>query len=105
MKKGKGNLATIIKNIKHCKELKLAFQQMKPITKRETGSTFQHEELYAVTDGQDEVMSTLIARNKLLLHQAFVTPFATKEIQIFIGQFETGTEVKEILDGKFDPNI
>eukprot|EP00957_Ditylum_brightwellii_P204170 15337993-Ditylum_brightwellii.AAC.1 len=54
---------------------------------------------------QDEVMSTLIARNKLHLHQAFDTPFAMKEMQNYIGQFGTGTGKKKILDGKFDSNI
>eukprot|EP00957_Ditylum_brightwellii_P035624 2700752-Ditylum_brightwellii.AAC.1 len=33
LKDGKGNLESVIKNIKHCKEMKLAFKQMKPITK------------------------------------------------------------------------
>eukprot|EP00957_Ditylum_brightwellii_P209856 15363557-Ditylum_brightwellii.AAC.1 len=41
LKKRKGNLAAIIKNIKHCEELKLVFQQMKLITKGKTGGTVQ----------------------------------------------------------------
>eukprot|EP00957_Ditylum_brightwellii_P028909 2184079-Ditylum_brightwellii.AAC.1 len=56
-------------------------------------------------DDQDEVMSSLIARNKLHLHQVFDAPFATKVIQNYIEQFGTGTGAKEILDGEFDPNI
>eukprot|EP00957_Ditylum_brightwellii_P032203 2441527-Ditylum_brightwellii.AAC.1 len=33
LKNNKGDLAAAIKNIQHCEELKLAFAQMKPITK------------------------------------------------------------------------
>eukprot|EP00957_Ditylum_brightwellii_P057683 4373783-Ditylum_brightwellii.AAC.1 len=66
---------------------------------------FQHVEPYTFMDNQDEVISTLIAWNKLHLHQAFDTPFATKEMQNYIANFGTGKVSKEILDGKFDPNI
>eukprot|EP00957_Ditylum_brightwellii_P038442 2905972-Ditylum_brightwellii.AAC.3 len=34
---GKGGLAVVIKNIKHCEDMKPAFKQMKPITKGITG--------------------------------------------------------------------
>eukprot|EP00957_Ditylum_brightwellii_P022060 1664097-Ditylum_brightwellii.AAC.1 len=44
---------------------------------------------YITLDDQGKVMSTLIRRNKLHLHQAFGTPFATPAMQEYIG--ENGT--------------
>eukprot|EP00957_Ditylum_brightwellii_P064954 4927583-Ditylum_brightwellii.AAC.1 len=38
LKDRKGDLAAVIQNIKHCEEMKQAFQQMKPITKGMPGS-------------------------------------------------------------------
>eukprot|EP00957_Ditylum_brightwellii_P063202 4797513-Ditylum_brightwellii.AAC.1 len=38
IKDRKGDLAAVIQNVKHCEEMKHAFQQMKPITKGMTGS-------------------------------------------------------------------
>eukprot|EP00957_Ditylum_brightwellii_P005797 441966-Ditylum_brightwellii.AAC.1 len=111
LKDGKGDLAPVIQNIQHCEEMKQVFQQIKPITKGITGIViselqvpnpetltslamydevfdtpqFQHARPFKVLDDQDKVMSTLIRRNKLHLHQAFDTPFAKKEMQNNIG--------------------
>eukprot|EP00957_Ditylum_brightwellii_P086259 6564228-Ditylum_brightwellii.AAC.1 len=111
--------------------MKLAFCQMKPITKGDTGGVvkelldpnpeslssptmyckvlnyldFKHATLYVALDDQDEIMSRLIARNKLHLHQAFDTPFAQLEIQNYIGEFGTGKGSKKIIEGNFDSDI
>eukprot|EP00957_Ditylum_brightwellii_P052216 3959380-Ditylum_brightwellii.AAC.1 len=116
MKHRSGDLAVVIKNIKHCEEPKQAFQSMKPITKGITGGVvnelivpnpeifmspamytdvitmlkFEHAVPYLMLDDQDDVMLTLIKRNKLHLHQAFNNPFTKKEMQDYIG--ENGTE-------------
>eukprot|EP00957_Ditylum_brightwellii_P092097 7012599-Ditylum_brightwellii.AAC.1 len=65
---------------------------------------FEHAIPYVTLDNQDEVMSKLIQRNKLHLHQAFNTPFAMSTMQEYIGENGTGLGAKEILDGDFDPN-
>eukprot|EP00957_Ditylum_brightwellii_P133682 10192337-Ditylum_brightwellii.AAC.1 len=126
LKDGKGNLAAVIQNIKHFKEMKQAFQQMKPITKGMTGGVvselivpnpealsspamydevldtlqFQHAQPFKVLDDQDEVMSTLVRWNKLHLHQASDTPFAKKELEDYIGEFSISCGAQEILDGQ-----
>eukprot|EP00957_Ditylum_brightwellii_P086899 6613733-Ditylum_brightwellii.AAC.1 len=64
----------------------------------------EHTILYVTLDDQDKVMSKLIQRNKLHLHQAFDTPFALSTMQEYIGENEPGLGTKEILDGDFDPN-
>eukprot|EP00957_Ditylum_brightwellii_P099504 7579556-Ditylum_brightwellii.AAC.1 len=130
LKHSTGDLAATIKNIQHCDELKQAFQSMKPITKGITGGVvnellipnpeklstpvmypdvincldFEHATPFLVMDDQDEIMSTLIKRNKLHLHQSFDTPFATQTMQEYIRENGTGLGAKEILDGNFDPN-
>eukprot|EP00957_Ditylum_brightwellii_P053866 4080807-Ditylum_brightwellii.AAC.1 len=65
---------------------------------------FEKTETYQTMDDQDKIMSTLIKRNKLHLHQAFDTPFARKELQYYIEENGTEKGAKEILEGKFDPN-
>eukprot|EP00957_Ditylum_brightwellii_P189136 14396765-Ditylum_brightwellii.AAC.1 len=65
---------------------------------------FERAVPYLTLDDQDEVMSTLIKRNKLHLHQAFDTPFAKKEMQDYIGENGTEQGAKEILEGHSDPN-
>eukprot|EP00957_Ditylum_brightwellii_P022790 1718633-Ditylum_brightwellii.AAC.1 len=86
LKDGKGDMAAVIQNIKHCKEIKKVFQQMKLITKGMTGDVvselivpnpealsspamydevldtlhFQHAQPFKVLDDQDEVMSALV---------------------------------------------
>eukprot|EP00957_Ditylum_brightwellii_P153213 11661213-Ditylum_brightwellii.AAC.1 len=111
LKDRKGDLAAVIKNIKHCEEMKQDLKQMKPITKGISGRVvkellvpnsdalscpatydevleslqFKHAQPLAVLDDQDEVMSALVRRNKLHLHQAYDTPFAQKDMQDYIG--------------------
>eukprot|EP00957_Ditylum_brightwellii_P059336 4504509-Ditylum_brightwellii.AAC.1 len=60
LKDRKGDLAAVIQNIKRCKEMKQAFQQMKPITKGFTGG----------------VVSKLIVPNP----EALTSPATYKEI-------------------------
>eukprot|EP00957_Ditylum_brightwellii_P038167 2885771-Ditylum_brightwellii.AAC.2 len=86
------NIATIIKNTTHRKELKYLFQSMRPISKGQQGSVIlyikvpakikrpalynlvtQHLQMqtgWDLIDNADEVMSTLLMHNKLHLHQA-----------------------------------
>eukprot|EP00957_Ditylum_brightwellii_P058207 4414239-Ditylum_brightwellii.AAC.1 len=56
-------------------------------------------------DNPDEVMDTLIKRNKIHLHQVFGTPFTSKTMHDYIGNLGTGQGAWDILAGKFDPNI
>eukprot|EP00957_Ditylum_brightwellii_P075803 5761211-Ditylum_brightwellii.AAC.1 len=49
-------------------------------------------------------MTNLIRQNKLHLHQAFDTPFASSPMKECIGENGTGQGAKEILEGKFNPN-
>eukprot|EP00957_Ditylum_brightwellii_P109935 8385589-Ditylum_brightwellii.AAC.1 len=130
LKDRKGDLAAVIQNIKHCEEMKQAFQQMKPITKGMTGGVvsklivpnpevlispamynevldtlhFQHVQPFEVLDDQDEVMLVLVRRNKLHLHQAFDTPFTKRKLKDYIGEFGMSRGAQAILDGQFDPN-
>eukprot|EP00957_Ditylum_brightwellii_P127881 9752237-Ditylum_brightwellii.AAC.1 len=106
-KQNNGYMAATIKHIQHCKELKQAFRNMTPIMKGITGGVvnellipnqerlsppavypevlttlnFGHAHPYITLDDQDKVMSTLIRRNKLHLHQTFDTSFATPAMQ------------------------
>eukprot|EP00957_Ditylum_brightwellii_P050682 3842367-Ditylum_brightwellii.AAC.1 len=123
-------MAVTIKNIQHCEEVKQAFRNMKPITKGISGGVvdkllvpnpeilsssaiysdvlatldFVHAQPYITLDDQDEVMLTLIQRNKLHLHQAFDTPFAKTEMQEYIGENGIGLGTKDILGGNFNSN-
>eukprot|EP00957_Ditylum_brightwellii_P022825 1721899-Ditylum_brightwellii.AAC.1 len=130
LKDGKGDLVAVIQNIKHCDEMKQAFQQMKPITKGIMGGTasellvpnpealsssamynevleslqFQHAQPFKVLNDQDKVMLALVRRNKLHLHQSFDTPVAKQDLRDYIGKFGTEQGAQEILDSQFDPN-
>eukprot|EP00957_Ditylum_brightwellii_P006083 460479-Ditylum_brightwellii.AAC.1 len=64
---------------------------------------FEQTDTYTVLDDQDAVMSRLIARNKLYLHQAFDTPFAQEDMLQYVGEFSTGQGAADILNGNFDP--
>eukprot|EP00957_Ditylum_brightwellii_P040603 3073684-Ditylum_brightwellii.AAC.1 len=103
--------------------MKLAFKQMKPITKGITDGSvseihvpnplqiscsamydtiidilrFHHAEPFIHINDPDKVMHHLIERNQLHLQQAFNATFMTPEI--------TGKGTKDILAGDFDPNI
>eukprot|EP00957_Ditylum_brightwellii_P121439 9261497-Ditylum_brightwellii.AAC.1 len=111
--------------------MKLGFKQMKQITKGITRGTvskvyipnpvniwgsvmyntiadilkFDHAKLYIHINDPDKVMSHLIEQNKLHLHQAFNTSFATPAMQRCIGKYGTGKGAKDILVGDFDLNI
>eukprot|EP00957_Ditylum_brightwellii_P016778 1262689-Ditylum_brightwellii.AAC.1 len=124
LKEGKGDLAAVIQNIQQCEEMTQVFQQMKPITKGIMGGVvseflvpnpealtslamydevldtlqFQHAQPFKVLNDQDEVMSALIRRNKLHLHQVFDTPFAKNEMRNHIGEFGTSDRAQDILD-------
>eukprot|EP00957_Ditylum_brightwellii_P025308 1915101-Ditylum_brightwellii.AAC.1 len=56
-------------------------------------------------DDDDRVMSALLKRNKLHLHQAWETPCARRAIKDYLGEYGLGHGAKEILEGNFDPNI
>eukprot|EP00957_Ditylum_brightwellii_P065722 4985332-Ditylum_brightwellii.AAC.1 len=129
LKNSDGDLAAVIKNIKHCKKMKLSFKQMKPITKGIIGAevseihvlnptlilspavydsvihslAFEKSETYILLDDKDTVMSWLIARNKLHLHQAFDTPFAQEDMLRYVRKLGTGQGAEDILNGNFDP--
>eukprot|EP00957_Ditylum_brightwellii_P027988 2114456-Ditylum_brightwellii.AAC.1 len=107
LKNSNKDLAVVVTNIKHCEEMKLAFKQMKLITKGTTGGVvreilvfnpiplkspalydqvianldFEHAEPYTVLDDQDE-----------------------EEMVKCIGELGTSEGAAEVLDGNFDPN-
>eukprot|EP00957_Ditylum_brightwellii_P160351 12206557-Ditylum_brightwellii.AAC.1 len=106
LKNTSGDLAATIRNIKHCKELKQAFQNMRAITKGITGGVvskllvpnteamtspamfdkvfatlgFAHTQSFNILDNQDKVLSTLVKQNKLHLHKTFNTPFVGSDM-------------------------
>eukprot|EP00957_Ditylum_brightwellii_P132781 10124936-Ditylum_brightwellii.AAC.2 len=110
--------------------MKVAFKQMQPITNRITGGVvnhllvpnkdvltspamydkvitsldFKHAQPYNILDDQDEVIFTLVKRNKLHLHQVFDTPFVRPDMQDCIGEYGTAEGAKEILEGTYDLN-
>eukprot|EP00957_Ditylum_brightwellii_P010436 789496-Ditylum_brightwellii.AAC.1 len=49
-------------------------------------------------------MEKLLSRNKLHLHQAYKTPFASGPLKEYIGKYGLGVGVQEIIEGNFDPN-
>eukprot|EP00957_Ditylum_brightwellii_P084251 6406024-Ditylum_brightwellii.AAC.1 len=96
---GNTNIATIIKNLQHCKEVWTAFTFLRYAAKGnvansvsifkvpdpfcnnstlypETLSSLQFQHLLKEIDDSDEIMDKLISQNKLHLHQAWETPFA-----------------------------
>eukprot|EP00957_Ditylum_brightwellii_P131132 10001738-Ditylum_brightwellii.AAC.1 len=56
-------------------------------------------------DDNDRVMSALLKRNKLHLHQACETPCAWGIIKDYLGEYGLGHGAKEILEGNFDTNV
>eukprot|EP00957_Ditylum_brightwellii_P114905 8762873-Ditylum_brightwellii.AAC.1 len=66
---------------------------------------FEHTTPYISLDDQDKIMSRLIARNKLHLHQAFDTPFAQLEIHEYIGELGTNDRAKKIMEGNFGSDL
>eukprot|EP00957_Ditylum_brightwellii_P163937 12481239-Ditylum_brightwellii.AAC.1 len=49
-------------------------------------------------------MEKLLSRNKLHLHQAYETPFASGPLKDYIGKYGLGVGAQEIIEGNFDPN-
>eukprot|EP00957_Ditylum_brightwellii_P073679 5598612-Ditylum_brightwellii.AAC.1 len=49
-------------------------------------------------------MEKLLSRNKMHLHQAYETPFASGPLKDYIGKFGLGVRAQEIIQGNFDPN-
>eukprot|EP00957_Ditylum_brightwellii_P165564 12604010-Ditylum_brightwellii.AAC.1 len=49
-------------------------------------------------------MEKLLSRNKLHLHQAYETPFASDPLKDYIGEYGLGVGAQEIIEGNFDPN-
>eukprot|EP00957_Ditylum_brightwellii_P110267 8410140-Ditylum_brightwellii.AAC.1 len=99
----KTDIATIIKNIRHCEEVKSSFRILRSISKGQQGSTVSHilvrdnlasnsmydevsmglgfQPAWVPMDDDDRVMSALLMRNKLHLHQAWETPCALGAIK------------------------
>ena len=121
------DIATIIKNIRHCEEVKNSFRILRSISKGQQGGEVSHilvrdnlantsmydevstglgfQPAWVPMDDNDWVMSALLKRNKLYLHQAWETPCTQGKIKDCLGESGLGHESKEILEGKFDPNI
>eukprot|EP00957_Ditylum_brightwellii_P063170 4795211-Ditylum_brightwellii.AAC.1 len=114
-----GDLAAVIKNIKHCKEMKLSFKQMKPITKGVTGGVVSKihvlnpalisspavydSVIHSLAFEKTETHTRLVSRNKLHLHQGFDTPFVQEDMLRYVGKLGTGQGAEDILNGDYDP--
>eukprot|EP00957_Ditylum_brightwellii_P117892 8992660-Ditylum_brightwellii.AAC.1 len=60
---------------------------------------------WTVLDDNNEVMSRLLLRNNLHLHQTWETPCTKGLIKIYIGEYGLGIGSKDILKGNFNPNL
>eukprot|EP00957_Ditylum_brightwellii_P149545 11388126-Ditylum_brightwellii.AAC.1 len=92
------DIATIIKNIKHCEEIKHSFKILRSISKGAQGG-------WTSIANKDEVSARLLLCNKLHLHQAWDTSCAHGPLKNNIGEYGIGSGTNNILDGNFDPNI
>eukprot|EP00957_Ditylum_brightwellii_P074341 5648239-Ditylum_brightwellii.AAC.1 len=104
------DIATIIKNIRHCKEIKQSFKILRPISKGNQGGAVStifvpEESVWVPIEDDDEVMSRLLRHNQLHLHQAWDTPFANGPLKEYIGDYGLGSGAQDILDGNFDTNV
>eukprot|EP00957_Ditylum_brightwellii_P104328 7946634-Ditylum_brightwellii.AAC.1 len=121
------DIATIVKNIRHREEVKNSFRILCSISKGQQGSKVSHilvrdnlvntsmydevttglgfQPAWVPMDDNDRVMSALLKRNKLHLHQAWETPCTQGAIKDYLGEYGLGHEAKEILEGKFYPNL
>eukprot|EP00957_Ditylum_brightwellii_P193860 14762844-Ditylum_brightwellii.AAC.1 len=121
------NIATIVKNIRHRKEVRHSFQLLRPISKGTQGSAvlsilvpaaLKSSAIYddvlsslcfasnwISVDNDDEVTARLILHNKLNLHQAWDTLFATGPLKEYIGEYGIGAGTQDILEGNFDLNL
>eukprot|EP00957_Ditylum_brightwellii_P102930 7844760-Ditylum_brightwellii.AAC.1 len=58
-----------------------------------------------IIDDDEEVMSHLLFRNKLHLHQALDTLCAKGLIKDYIGEYGISQGEKDVIEGNFDPNV
>eukprot|EP00957_Ditylum_brightwellii_P068333 5187377-Ditylum_brightwellii.AAC.1 len=123
----KSDIATIIKNIRHCEEVKRFFRILCSISKGQQGGKASHilvrdnlannsmydkvsmglgfQLAWVPMDDDDQVMSALLMWNKLHLHRAWETPCTRGAIKDYLGEYGLGHGAKEILEGNFDSNI
>eukprot|EP00957_Ditylum_brightwellii_P013801 1039838-Ditylum_brightwellii.AAC.1 len=123
----KTDIATIIKNIRHCEEVKSSFKILCSILKGQQGGAVSHilmrdhlesnsmydevliglgfQPAWVPMDDNNWVMSALLMQNKLHLHEAWETLYAQGAIKDYLGEYGRGHGAKEILEGKFDLNI
>eukprot|EP00957_Ditylum_brightwellii_P105659 8057534-Ditylum_brightwellii.AAC.1 len=104
------DIATIIKNIRHCKEVKQSFKLLHPISKGNQGGAVTSilvpdKSGWVPIEDDDEVMSRLLRCNQLHLHQAWDTPFANGPLKEYSSNYGLGSGAQDILDGNFDPNV
>eukprot|EP00957_Ditylum_brightwellii_P182176 13879655-Ditylum_brightwellii.AAC.1 len=86
------DIATIIKNIRHCEEIKQSFKLLRPISKGNQGGAVStilvpEESGWVSIEDDDEVMWRLLCCNQLHLHQARDTPFANGPLKEYIGNY------------------
>eukprot|EP00957_Ditylum_brightwellii_P104910 7996056-Ditylum_brightwellii.AAC.1 len=106
------DIATIVKNIQHREEVKHSFQLLRPISKGTQGgavssilvaaelkspaiyndvsSSLCFASNWTLIDNDDKVTARLLLHNKLHLHQAWDTPFATRPLNEYIGDYGIG---------------
>ena len=71
----------------------------------DVSSSLRFASNWTLTDDDDEVTARLLLCNKLHLHQAWDTPFATGPLKEYIGDYGIGAGAQDILEGNFDPNL
>eukprot|EP00957_Ditylum_brightwellii_P113845 8679330-Ditylum_brightwellii.AAC.1 len=113
------DIETIIKNIRHREEIR-------PITKgNKAGSVttllvpvpvIASGAYDEVTEGlkfkptwkaiaeEDDIITRLVSRNKLHLHQAWATPMASRPLKEYIGDFGLGSGADDIMSGNYRGN-
>eukprot|EP00957_Ditylum_brightwellii_P195942 14929498-Ditylum_brightwellii.AAC.1 len=76
----------------HCEEIKQSFKLLRPISKGNQGEAVStilvpEESGWVPIEDNNEVMSRLLRRNQLHLHQAWDTPFANDPLKEYIGNY------------------
>eukprot|EP00957_Ditylum_brightwellii_P145528 11080695-Ditylum_brightwellii.AAC.1 len=117
------DIETIIKNIRQREEVRNAFRLIRPITKgNQAGSVttllvpvpvITSRAYDEVTEGlkfkptwkeiaeEDDIITRLISRNKLHLHQAWATPMASEPLKEYIRDFVLGSGAEDIMSGNY----
>eukprot|EP00957_Ditylum_brightwellii_P021106 1590607-Ditylum_brightwellii.AAC.1 len=104
------DVAPIIKDIWHCKEVKQSFKLLQPLSKGNqvgvvSAILVPEESGWVPIENDTKVMLRLLRRNQLHLHQTWDSSFVSCPLKEYIGDYGLGSSAQDILDGNFDPNV